>query len=96
MEAAGRGFPASLSGAAAFLLREPEKRAKPGFVEAGDGLPVDHCPKGGYEPQLFQHVESRRGLTDVPLPEGDAVLRKELFRLLAEQSAGVRVHDHLS
>jgi len=69
--------------------REIEKLAEPCFVKAHDGSTVYHCDRRRHEAHSLQLTESRRILADIPFLKGDSMLRKKLFRLLAEQSAGL-------
>ncbi len=72
-----------------------EELTEPRLVKADNALAVDDGHGSGHEPHLLKVFKGRGILADVPLLEGNATLRKKLFRLVAEESARLGVDDDL-
>jgi hypothetical protein len=64
-------------------------------VKAYHGLAIDDGDRGGPEAQLQELLKSGGILSNVLRHEGDTLLGKKLFLLVAAASAGLRVHDNL-
>jgi hypothetical protein len=61
-------------------------------IETADYLTVYDSDRRGHNPSLHQFIQGCRIVDDAPYLEGDTLLRKKLFCLLAEVStAGLRI-----
>lgn len=79
----------------AFGLSAPKRRVEFCSVEADDGCSVDDSDGGRHESEPLQFLNRGRVLCDIAFLVLDVLLRKILFRPLAEHSAGLRKNRYL-
>jgi hypothetical protein len=63
-------------------------------IEANDRLTTDQGDRSGHGAKAPELIQSRNILSDITIAEFYALLRKILFRVLAEHSAGLRKNDY--
>jgi len=76
-------------------LADAEQSLDPPPVEAYDHLVIDDRNWGCSEPQLLQFLQRLLIFEDILCDKFYTLLRKKLFLLVAEASAGLRVDNHL-
>lgn len=78
-----------------FALADAENLLDLSLVEADDHLAIDDRDRGCSETQLLQFLQRLLIFEDILCDKFYTPLRKKLFLLVAEASAGLDVDDHL-